>query len=95
MIRFLCVNSLASCALFANSSGAATIFESGTLGATGVQWSSVENGTVPAITVDQFDFPGVRFYVDQQAMVSQIGGHFAAKSNGTFFGAIVALDTRR
>lgn len=68
------------------------LFESGTLGPTGISWSDLENGIVPGTTVSEFIFPGVRFELTQPIRTSSIGGHFASQANGEFFGAIVALD---
>ncbi len=71
---------------------AATIFESGTLGPVGIAWSDFTSGAVPASTISPFVFTGVRFHLDQPAIATQVGGHFAAPAAGTFFGAVVALD---
>lgn len=71
---------------------AATIFESGTLGATGVTWSELENQTVLGTNVNSAVLTGVRFELTQPAITSQVGGHFAGPTPGTFFGAIVKLD---
>jgi hypothetical protein len=75
----------------ATNAPAATIFESGTLGPTGVPFSDL-GGTVPGTNVNPFVFPGVRFELAQPVITSQIGGHFAEENAGTFFGAIVKLD---
>jgi hypothetical protein len=72
----------------ASISSADILYESGTLGPTGIPYP------------DDFDlrtdlnigFIGVRFQLTQSVLTSQIGGHFISESNGTFFGAIVALD---
>ena len=69
---------------------AATIFESGTLGPTGVT-----NGDgVPAANVSASVFNGVRFQLTQPVMTSQVGGHFFANpfNGNSFFGAVVRLE---
>jgi hypothetical protein len=80
------------CGALVADSRADVLFESGTLGPTGIPWSDLTNGTVPGTNVNKFVFPGVRFHLDQPAMTTQVGGHFVAASGGTFFGAIVKLD---
>ncbi len=66
---------------------AAILFESGTLGPTGLA-----QGTVAATNITPNVFTGVRFQLTQSVVTTQIGGHFVDLVNGTFFGAIVALD---
>lgn len=73
------------------STSAAIIFESGTLGSTGITWNDLENQTVPGTNVNSSVFIGVRFELNQPVVVSQIGGHFVAPGSSTFFGAIVKL----
>jgi hypothetical protein len=68
-----------------------TLFESGTLGPTGVTWDDLTNGAVPSTSIDTFVYSGVRFHLNTPVITSQIGGHFVAADNGTFFGVIVAL----
>jgi hypothetical protein len=75
-----------------NHSTAAIIFESGTLGATGVTWSDLTSGAVPGTNIKDVVFTGVRFQLNQPVLTTQIGGHFVAQESGTFFGAIVELD---
>ncbi len=77
------------CALTANNVAAATIFESGTLGPTGIARNDVTSGS----NVNASVFVGVRFYLDQPVITTQIGGHFVKNTdaNQSFFGAIVAL----
>lgn len=66
---------------------AATIFESGTLGPTGLpQGSVIASNITPAV------FAGVRFQLTETVNTTQIGGHFVDENNDTFFGAIVQLD---
>lgn len=64
-----------------------TIFESGTLGPTGLP-----QGSVSATNITFSVFTGVRFELTQPVLTAQVGGHFVSTTNGTFFGAIVALD---
>lgn len=71
---------------------AAILLESGTLGPTGVPFSELVNGNVPSSSIRDVVFTGVRFELTQPVITSQIGGHFVAPANGTFFGAIVRLD---
>ena len=70
---------------------AAIIFESGTLGPTGIPFSDLVSGAVPSTNVKDVVFTGVRFHLSQPVITSQIGGHFVERGPGTFFGAIVAL----
>lgn len=74
------------------SASAGTIFESGTLGPTGVSWSDLTSQVVPGTNVSDSVFVGVRFQLNEHVVTSEIGGHFVAAESGTFFGAIVALD---
>lgn len=71
---------------------AATLFESGTLGPTGIPWSDLSSGAVPGTFVSDTVFTGVRFQLNQPVVTTHIGGHFAAPDSGTFFGAIVELN---
>lgn len=71
---------------------AATIFESGTLGPTGVTFGQLSNGTVPGTNVNSSVYTGVRFELTQPIVTSKVGGHFVERFAGTFFGAIVKLD---
>jgi hypothetical protein len=63
------------------------LFESGTLGPTGIP-----QGSVAATNITPFVFTGVRFELTRPVITSQVGGHFVDRANGTFFGAIVQLD---
>jgi len=73
----------------ANNLKAATIFESGTLGLTGIPRSEIAGGS----NVSPVVFDGVRFHLDQPVITTQSGGHFVKNtgSNDSFFGAIIAL----
>jgi len=70
---------------------AATIFESGTLGPTGVTWLDLQNQNVQGTNVNSAVFVGVRFELTQPVLTSEVGGHFAGPAPGEFFGAIVKL----
>lgn len=76
----------------ANSVAADILFESGTLGSTGVTWDDLSSQAVPGTNVKDSVFAGVRFHLDQPVTTSQIGGHFVGASPGTFFGAVIVLD---
>jgi len=74
---------------------AATIFESGALGPTGLTFDDFGGGTAPSgsgVTPDVFS--GVRFQLSQPVMTTRIGGHFVVRpfNDDSFFGTIVQLD---
>ncbi len=72
---------------------AATIYESGILGQTGITESQLNSGEVAGTNVNEFIFVGVRFELVEQFLTTAIGGHFASSpGGGSYFGAIVALD---
>jgi hypothetical protein len=75
-----------------NSASGATIFESSTLGPTGITFAQLSNGSVPGTNVNSFVYTGVRFELTQSVITSQLGGHFVESFAGDFFGAIVKLD---
>jgi len=81
-------------AMTAATINAATVFESGTLGPTGVLRSDIENEAVRGTNVSANVFVGVRFFLDQPVITTQIGGHFIRNTGAqeSFFGAIVGLD---
>lgn len=68
------------------------LFESGTLGATGISESDVISQAVPGTNVSDVVFIGSRFELHVPAQTTQVGGHFVNAEGGTFFGAIVQLD---
>lgn len=72
-----------------NSVSAATLFESGTLGPVGISWNNISGGS----NVSPVVYVGVRFYIEQPTVTSQIGGHFVKNvgAEASAFGAIVAL----
>jgi hypothetical protein len=76
-------------ALIAPHTSAATIFESGTLGPTGIP-----RGVVPGANISGVVFNGVRFELTDPVVTTQVGGHFVGSpgTTDTFFGAIVELD---
>jgi len=69
----------------------AIIFESGNLGPTGLSRDDLLNSE-PSINLTVSVYGGVRFQLSQPVLITQVGGHFVDSSNGTLFGAIVALD---
>jgi hypothetical protein len=77
---------------------AAILYESGTLGPTGVTWDDLLAETVGGTNIRSVVFTGVRFELHQPVVTTQIGGHFLQRpgsdpdGNGSFFGAIVALE---
>lgn len=71
------------------------LFESGTLGPTGIYIDQIGGGTAPGGTViSDFVFNGVRFELTQPAVTTRVGGHFVTDPRfaDSFFGAIVRLD---
>jgi len=87
---YLTVCLLALCAMLTacpQVRGESILFESGTLGETGLV-----QGTVAGTNVSPSVYTGVRFEVTEPVLTSQVGGHFVSATGGTFFGAIVALD---
>jgi hypothetical protein len=75
------------------SAKAGTIFETGTLGPTGVSAYDVSLGNPPGINISRNVFSGVRFHLSSPAITTEVGGHFAGPYSDadTFFGAIVRL----
>lgn len=72
------------------------LYESATLGPTGITAEQLTTQAVAGTNVNEFVFVGARFELAQPVVTSQIGGHFAKidnqNPNDVFFGAIVALD---
>lgn len=68
---------------------AATIFESGTLGPTGIPRSEITGGSNVSASV----FVGVRFYLNESVNATHVGGHFVRNTgaNESLFGTIVSL----
>jgi len=73
---------------------AATIYESGTLGPTGIPRSDIADEIVAGTNISPDVFTGVRIFFDQPVITTQIGGHFVKNTGAdeSFFGAIIALD---
>ncbi len=74
---------------------AATIFESGTLGPTGLTFADFDAGGAPdGSGVEPNVFSGVRFELTAPVLTTRVGGHFVIQpsSDDSFFGAIVRLD---
>ena len=80
-----------TCEVANNCRAESILFESGTLGPTGVTFEELFNGEVPGTVVGGI-FTGVRFELSEPAITTQVGGHLFARSGGTFFGAIVELE---
>jgi len=86
---------LVGAAFIAPPASAAIIYESATLGQTGItSEEAFIQQTVPGANVDSTSFYGVRFFVNQPSQTTQIGGHFVISPSNidVFFGAIVQLD---
>jgi hypothetical protein len=90
---------LSSCAaIFVTAAdvSADTVFESGTLGPTGIAFGAPGSGTAPGSSgVNPDVFSGVRFQLLQPVRTTRVGGHFVhdSRTSNTFFGAIVTLDS--
>ena len=71
------------------------LFESGTLGPTGVPWQDVYDQLVFGENVSGDAINGVRFEIIQRAITAQVGGHFVRPPNSdtTLFAAIIELDS--
>ena len=82
-----------SLGVFAQNCGyALTIFESASLGQTGIPISELESQNVPGTSISSDVYVGVRFQLNEPVRTSKIGGHFVSRFELSFFGAIVALD---
>lgn len=81
---------LAFVAALNGAASAAILYESGTLGPTGIPRNEIAGGS----NVNPVVFVGARFHLDQPVNTSQVGGHFVRNTgaNGSFFGAIIALE---
>lgn len=87
---FLIVATFLAASTPALGSGA-TIFQSGTLGSTGVLWQEL-GPLVPGTNVASFSFVGARFEIDAEFIATRIGGHFAGGfPDDSFFGVLVTL----
>lgn len=81
--------------LGASESRAAILYESGTLGPTGIDLSY---GEVPGTFVKDTVFTGVKFRVERPVQTTYVGGHFASVDGGgfgyggTFFGSLIRLE---
>jgi hypothetical protein len=84
-----CVTMLCWASVGGSTAFADVLFESGTLGPTGIPRSEIAGGS----NVSPVVFVGARFHLDQPVITTQIGGHFVKNigANESFFGAIVAL----
>jgi hypothetical protein len=94
MSRLLNVYVAVLCITNFGSATAATIFESGALGTTGVTWNELTDDDTLGVNVSAAVFGGVRFQLIAPVITTEIGGHFVRRPNAgdSFFGAIVRLD---
>jgi hypothetical protein len=76
---------------------AGILFESGTLGPTGLTWDGHFVEGVGGTNVERAAFVGVRFELTQPVVTTHIGGHFLQRpeanpqGDGSFFGSIIEL----
>jgi hypothetical protein len=79
---------------FVPVAGATILFESGTLGPTGVTWEQVTSDATLGVNVSHVVFGGVRFQLNTPVVTTHVGGHFVGRPDAdpSFFGAIVRLD---
>lgn len=75
--------------------GEKMLFESATLGVTGITEQQRIAERIPGTNLNAFGFSGVRFGLTQPSVTTRVGGHFTASDGGggTFFGAIVSLES--
>jgi len=97
MNRICCVGLAVICWVSTHGSSALAdvLFESGTLGPTGLTFADFGGGAAPTSSgVTPNVFSGVRFQIASPANTTRVGGHFVVRpsSNDSFFGAIVRLD---
>jgi hypothetical protein len=88
--RLAMLVAVATCYLSSEASGA-VLFESGTLGPTGITWQQVLDEEVVGSNVASDVFSGVRFELLSPVVITRIGGHVVSPAGGEFFGAIVNL----
>jgi hypothetical protein len=89
MLRLAVMLAIATCQESLTAS--APIFESGTMGSTGISQQDL-GSTIPGTNIAPFSFAGSRFFVDEPVQVTAIGGHFVGGfGSNSFFGAIVKL----
>lgn len=72
------------------------LFSTATLAGTGATPEEMNAQTVPGLSIDNAAHGGARFYLDTPVLVEEVGGHFvklAGTTGGTFYGAIVRLDS--
>jgi hypothetical protein len=81
--------------LLESPAAADILFESGTLGPTGLTFADFGGTPEPSGSfVSDFAYTGVRFELSQRAIATRVGGHFVIDPghDDSFFGAIVRLD---
>ena len=81
------------CCLPSAATAETILFESATLGETGVTWQQAIDGEVPGENIRPTAFSGVRFELTQPVVTKSVGGHFVGPpdSDAEFFAAIVML----
>jgi hypothetical protein len=72
----------------------AILYESGTLGPTGVTWEQVTTDQTLGVNVSPIVYGGVRFRLNSPVATTYVGGHFVGRPDAgdSFFGAIIQLD---
>jgi hypothetical protein len=80
--------------LTASEASADVLFESGTLGLTGITWEQVTSDETLGVNVSPAVFGGARFQLTHPVRTTEVGGHFVGRpdADASFFGAIVRLD---
>jgi len=76
--------------IFSSNLFAETIYQSGSIGQTGIPWQ-----TLAGTGVDSDVFVGARFEIDQPVRTTRIGGHFVGhplNPSNEFFGALIHLE---
>lgn len=71
----------------------ATLFESASIGPTGIVIENLYNQTIKGLNIGHRLFSGVRFRLNSPVEVENVGGHFIAfEPSNSLFAAIVSLD---
>jgi len=71
--------------------GAPFLFETASLGETGITWEALNAQEVPGVNVNRSVFVGSRFYIARPTLVDSVGGHFASAGPRSIFGALISL----
>jgi len=96
MKRFFILAVTVSSMVTTTDTAADIIFESGTLGPTGISFGDAGSGTAPGgsgVTANVFS--GVRFQLSKPVKITRVGGHFVddTRTDSTFFGALARLES--